>query len=130
MTLDLGFSVNSQKPVKKERIDGIKARKDLASAVKNKGGDGECQARVVDIQTEQMFGCDLDTLYEGTGGKKGDRSTLPAEAQKAYQASDSVTAHAINNMPTQKGTQEAKNSKILKKTEQVNKKLSGFFPWH
>lgn len=129
-TLDLGFTVSSQKPVKKVRVDGIKARDDLEEAIANKGGNRQCQRQVVEIQTQLVFGCSVDEIYEGSGGKKGNRSTLPDEVQKAYITSDTVTAHAINSLPEASGTQEQDNKLIKEQTREVNQKLAGFFPWN
>lgn len=126
----MGFSVSSQKPVKHERIDGVSTRKKLADAIAQKGGNGSGQAQVVEVQTQRIFGCSTKELYDATEANKGDRSTLPAEAQEAYQVSDTLTKHAIDKMPTPRGTQEQKNEKIVREADKVNRQLSGFFPWN
>jgi hypothetical protein len=44
----------------------------------------EGRRKAVVAETQELFDCTIDELYEGTRGKKGARSSLPKKAQKAY----------------------------------------------
>jgi hypothetical protein len=57
--------------------------------------EGRRKAVVTEIQ--ELFDCTIDELYEGTGGNKGDRASLPKEAQKAYLVNETISTHRIND---------------------------------
>ncbi len=68
-----------------------------------------------EAETHQLFGCSTDELYKGTGGKKGDRSTLPAPAQEAYAATEVLAKHALNQVAQDNkgGTQGMKDDRVV-----------------
>ena len=74
----------SQALTKRERVDGATVRRDFNQAVKDSGGDKEAQAKSTVAMTEELFGCKQKTLYEQTGGKAGDRSTLPFIGSESF----------------------------------------------
>jgi len=49
----------------------------------------------VETETQELFDCDTEELYRQTGGRKGDRSSLPKEAQKAYIVSEVRSTHEL-----------------------------------
>ncbi len=88
---------NSQELAQQERVDGAIVNKDFNKAIKDSGGSNTAYGRAVQAETQELFDCDVDQLYKETGGRKGDRSTLPKEAQKAYIVNETLSTHRLNN---------------------------------
>ena len=78
--------------------------------------------------TRSLFDCNTKELYQGTGAKKGDRSTLPNEAQKAYIVGETVATHDLKAKDIQ-GSQQQKNLKIVDSVRDSSQKARGLFPW-
>jgi hypothetical protein len=119
---------SSQTLTKRERVDGATVRRDFNQAVKDSGGDKEAQAKSTVAMTEELFGCKPKTLYEQTGGKVGDRSTLPKEAQKAFIVGETVATHDLKAKEIT-GNQQQKNQQIVDTVSDSGKKARGLFPW-
>jgi hypothetical protein len=66
--------------------------------------------------------------FSVTGAKKGDRSTLPKEAQKAYIVGETVATHDLK-VKDIKGSQQQKNLKIVDSVRDSSQKARGLFPW-
>ncbi len=79
--------------------------------------------------TEELFGCQPEELYDGTGGKRGDRSTLPKEVQKAYIVGETVATHDLHSTTIKGSTQDEKNAEIADTVRQSSKKTRRLFPW-
>jgi hypothetical protein len=75
---------NSTELTRRERVDGATVRNDFTKTIQDKGGDEKAQRDSTEAMTRSLFDCNTQELYQGTGARKGDRSTLPKEAQKAY----------------------------------------------
>lgn len=73
----------------------------------------------------------MDELYEETGGRKGDRSTLPKEAQKAYMVSETLSTHRLNqevrgNNP---GSQQQKDAQVVETVQDTATTVRKWLPW-
>jgi hypothetical protein len=117
-----------QKIVESKRVDGITVLNDFKDSIASKGGDGKTIARAINAETRALFDCEVDELYRETGGKKGDRSTLPKEAQKAYMVSETISTHRINGTEY-KGSQKQKNDAMVEDVEDTAKEARGWFSW-
>jgi general stress protein YciG len=116
------------KPVR-SRVDGATVRKDFTQTIQNKGGDGEAQAQSTEKMTRTIFGCGTKQLYEETQSKKGDRSTLPQDAQTAYIVGETAATHDLKATDID-GNQQQRNQQIVDTVEDSSKKVKGLFPWN
>lgn len=67
-------------------------------------------------------------LYDATGGKRNDRSTLPKEAQKAFIVGETVANHDLN-AKTISGNQARRDELITDSTRESGKKVRRLLPW-
>ena len=81
---------------RRKRVDGATVYKQFSKAVKDSGGSEMAYPRAVTAETQALFDCDVRKLYQATGGKPGDRSTLPIEAQEAYIVNEALSTHELN----------------------------------
>ncbi|MEO0375701.1 MAG: hypothetical protein AAF329_13950 [Cyanobacteria bacterium P01_A01_bin.17] len=121
----------SQSLTRHERVDSATVNKDFTQAIQQAGGSGKAYPRAVRAETERLFDCSVDELYEETGGRKGDRSTLPKEAQKAYMVSETLAAHRLNqdlrgNTP---GSQRQKDAQIVETVKDTASNVRKWLPW-
>jgi hypothetical protein len=114
---------------KGDRVDGASVRKDFTKAIQEKGGDGRGQAKATEAMSQGLFGCRTKQVYEVTGGKSGDRSTLPPEVQKAYLVGETVATHAIRDKDYA-GSQEEINDGIAETVEETTFGIARLFPWN
>ncbi len=119
---------NSVELRSRERVDGATVRNDFTKAIQDKGGDEKAQRDSTEAMTRELFDCNTKELYQGTGAKKGDRSTLPKEAQKAYIVGETVATHDLKAKDI-KGSQQQKNLKIVDSVRDSSQKARGLFPW-
>jgi hypothetical protein len=103
---------NSQDLVQQERVDGAIVNKDFNRVIKDSGGSNSAYGRAVQAETQELFDCDVDQLYQETGGRKGDRSTLPKEAQKGYIVNETLSTHRLKDTDYQ-GSQRQKDNAIV-----------------
>lgn len=68
--------------MQRKRVDGATVNTEFRASVKNAGGSNRVYPRVVETETQELFDCSTDELCAGTGGKKGDRATLPTPAHR------------------------------------------------
>lgn len=120
-------------PVKpsRQRVDNAVVYRQFSDAIADAGGSEFAYSRAVEAETEQLFDCKTRDLYKATGGKRGDRSTLPIEAQAAYQATEIKAwwrlrqggdAHDLR-------TQTEKDQRIIETTRQAAKETRSDAPW-
>jgi hypothetical protein len=119
---------NSTELTKRERVDGATVRNDFTRTIQDKGGDEKAQRDSTEAMTRELFDCNTKELYQGTGSKRGDRSTLPKEAQKAYIVGETVATHDLKAKDI-KGSQPQKNSQIVDSVRSSSQKVRGLFPW-
>jgi alanyl-tRNA synthetase len=79
--------------------------------------------------TQEIFGCMPDELYAETGGKKGDRSTLPQDAQTAYMVGEVAATHRLKETEID-GNQSQRNAQIVDTVQSSSREVKGLFPWN
>ncbi|MEP1075181.1 hypothetical protein NDI52_07215 [Leptolyngbya sp. PL-A3] len=122
---------DSQPLTRHERVDSATVNKDFTKAIKEAGGSDRAYPRAVRAETEQLFGCGVDELYESTGGSKGDRSTLPKEAQKAYMVSETLSAHRLHEevKGNNHGSQRQKDDRVVETVKDTATHVRNWLPW-
>jgi len=85
----------------------------------------------VKAETKELFDCGVDELYEATGGRKGDRSTLPKEAQKAYMVSETLSAHRLNHevRGNNQNSQRQKDDMVVETVKDTATNVRKWLPW-
>ena len=99
--------------------------------MKDAGGSSRAYPRAIRAETQELFDCGVDELYEATGGKKGDRSTLPKEAQKAYMVSETISTHRLNFdvQGNNHGSQRQKDERVVKTVQETATHVRKWLPW-
>ena len=119
---------SSSQPIR-GRVDGAIIRKDFTRAIQEGGGDDQAQANSTAGMTRELFDCEVRDLYRETGGKRGDRTSLPAEAQKAYMVGETVATHDLKQAGKFDGNQQQVNRQIEDTVVDSSKKVRKLFPW-
>jgi hypothetical protein len=114
--------------VQQERVDGAIVNKNFNKAIKDSGGSNTAYGRAVQAETQELFDCDVEQLYQETGGRKGDRSTLPKEAQKAYIVNETLSTHRLNDTDYQ-GSQRQKDNEIVEDVADTARSVRRWLPW-
>lgn len=122
---------DSQPLTQHERVDGATVNKDFNKAIQDSGGSDRAYSRAIRAETQELFDCGVDELYEGTGGKKGDRSSLPKEAQKAYMASETLSTHRLNGdlKDTPSSSQKQRDDEIVETVRDTAEHVRRWLPW-
>ena len=118
----------SQNLPERQRVDGATVRKSFTKAIAEKGGNSKAQRDSTEALTEEVMGCSTKALYEGTGGKRKDRSTLPERAQEALMAGEVVAAHDLRGSSVE-GSQVERNGKIVAVVRGAGRKVRQWMPW-
>ncbi|MEO0759711.1 MAG: hypothetical protein AAFY78_22880 [Cyanobacteria bacterium J06648_16] len=115
----------------RKRVDGATVFKRFTKAIKDNGGDEEAYQQAVVVETQELFGCNLDTLYRETGGKRRRRDTLPQPAQEAYMVNESLTANELERSVggLSGETQQEVNGQIVGIVREQSKKTKRWLPW-
>lgn len=79
--------------------------------------------------TRALFDCEVKDLYRETGAKRGDRSSLPTEAQKAYMVGETVATHDLRQSGQFTGNQQQVNRQIEDTVVDSSRKARKLFPW-
>lgn len=122
---------DSQPLTRHERVDSATVNKDFAKAIQQAGGSNRAYPRAVKAETKELFDCGVDELYEATGGRKGDRSTLPKEAQKAYMVSETLSAHRLNHEVSgnNQNSQRQKDDQVVETVKDTATNVRKWLPW-
>lgn len=131
LELDLGNNnnFNQKLPIKRERVDGAVVNRDFREAIYRKGGDEQCQVDSSVAMSQELFDVNPRQLYQQTGGKPYDRSTLPKEAQKALIVGETVATHELNAKIIDGVSQPQVNVEITDTVRDSAKKVRKLFPW-
>lgn len=113
----------------RRRVDGAMVNRDFRDAIHRNGGSQQVYPKAVIAETEELFDCTVNQLYRATGGKKGDRSTLPEAAQKAYMASEIRATHELQDATMDCETQAAVDGRIVGVTRNAAKETRRWLPW-
>lgn len=111
------------------RVDGVTVRKDFTQTIKAKGGSNRAYGRATARMTEELFGCTTDELYEHTGARAGDRSTLPQDAQTAYVVGEVAATHRLKNTEIA-GNQQQRDEQVVDTVQESSREVKGLFPWN
>jgi hypothetical protein len=95
--------------------------------IKEKGGDGGCQAKATEILTRAVLGCGTKELYEQTGVSRNQRETLPERAQETLMVGEVVATHDLKPQSIS-GNQEHKNEQIIDSVRSSGQKTRKLFP--
>ncbi|NEP61211.1 MAG: hypothetical protein F6K31_30245 [Symploca sp. SIO2G7] len=123
---------NSQELVPpRKRVDGAIVFRRFTQTIKDNGGDDEAYQLSIQAETEELFGCSVRELYEGTGAKRHRRDTLPQPAQEAYMVNESLSANELERLIGTIGgeSQEEVNAQIVGKVRQQSKQTRKWLPW-
>ncbi|OLP16612.1 hypothetical protein BST81_20670 [Leptolyngbya sp. 'hensonii'] len=120
--------LEESKPVR-SRVDGATVRKDFTRTIQDKGGDSRTQAHATERMTRRLFGCGTDELYEETEGRRGDRTTLPQDAQSAYIVGETAATHRLKATDID-GNKRERHQQIIDTVEDASEQVKGIFPWN
>jgi hypothetical protein len=119
---------SSQELTKHERVDGAIVYKDFQQSMLDKKVSAEGRRKAVVVETQELFDCTIDELYKGTRGKKGDRSSLPREAQKAYLVNETIATHRINDSEYS-DSQKQQDDQVVETVRETAEQTRKWFPW-
>lgn len=127
----LNLLEESQPLVQHERVDSATVNKDFNKAIQQAGGSHRAYPRAVRAETQELFDCGVDELYEATRGRKGNRSTLPKEAQKTYMVSETLSTHRLNEeMRRDKhSSQLQKDDEVVEVVKDTANQVRKWLPW-
>ena len=121
---------DNQQLSKRRRVDGAIVNRDFRDAIHGSGGSQKAYPKAVIAETKELFGCELDELYQSTGGKKGNRGTLPEAAQKAYMASEIRATHELGRTEFYDcENPDQVDRKIISTTRAAAKETRKWLPW-
>lgn len=118
-------------PPQRKRVDGATVNRRFNKAIKDSGGSETVYGRAVQAETRELFDCDVRQLYQETGGKRGNRSTLPIEAQEAYIVNETLSAHRLNESRDNdfSNTQEETDARIVETVGHTAHNVRKWLPW-
>lgn len=95
------------------------------------GGYGQVSQEAIVEATREIFDCWVSELYEGTGGKRNDRSTLPQAAQEAYMVNESSSSNELERLIGTIGgeSQDEVNDQIKAVVREQSKQTRRCLPW-
>ncbi|NEQ34200.1 MAG: hypothetical protein F6K04_24970 [Leptolyngbya sp. SIO4C5] len=79
--------------------------------------------------TRSLFGCGTNELYQETKGRRGDRTTLPQDAQSAYIVGETAATHRLKATEIQ-GSKRQKHEQIVDTVADSTEQVKGIFPWN
>lgn len=129
--LDLLESAKELAPQRK-RVDGATVYRRFTQKIKDAGGSDRVYAKTVRAETEALFDCNVEQLYKETGGKQGDRSTLPVEAQEAYIVSEALSTHelAAKQIASSPQSQKVVDQQIVQTVKETATEIRDrWLPW-
>jgi hypothetical protein len=113
-----------------ERVDGAIVNKDFQRAIKEAGGIQITHRIAVERETEELFDCGTDELYQETGGRKGDRSSLPKIVQTTYMANEIRATHELNSVSgSYSHDQDERHVQIVEQVKATSKQTRRWLPW-
>lgn len=115
----------------RKRVDGSIVFRRFTKAIQANGGDEDAYQNSIVAETRELFDCEVDELYRGTGGKRGRRHTLPQAAQEAYMVNESLSANELERLEGTLGgeTQREVNERIQAVVRQQSKQTRKWLLW-
>ncbi len=116
----------------RKRIDSAVVLRRFTKTIKDNGGDQAAYRDSIIAETRELFDCEVDELYQQTGGKPGRRDTLPQPAQEAYMVNESLSANELErHIGTIGGeSQEEVNARIVGVVREQSKQTRKWLPWN
>ena len=114
----------------KHRVDHADVVKDFRDQLKDSGGGPRIYEKAVDAKTRELFGGSVQELYEGVGGKTGDRNTLPHSAQNAYMHNEIDCTQQLKRQGRQPGNQGRRDRTIVNTVRERSKKNKRLWEWN
>ena len=116
----------SQPLPEKRRVDRTDVLKDFQAQIKESGGSQRAYPQAIAAETEELFGESIDSLYNGVGGKRGDRDTLPRSAQKAYMHNEIDCTQQLKRQGRQSGNQGEREARSWARLERPLGRTAAF----
>lgn len=115
----------------RKRVTGAIVFRRFTQTIKDNGGDDEAYQLSIQAETEELFGCSVRELYEGTGARRHRRDTLPQPAQEAYMVNESLSANELERLEGTIGgeSQDEVNAQITGVVRQQAKQTRKWLPW-
>ncbi|EKU96954.1 hypothetical protein Lepto7375DRAFT_0884 [Leptolyngbya sp. PCC 7375] len=115
----------------RKRVDGAIVFRRFTNSIQANGGDEDAYQNSIVEETRELFDCEVDELYQGTGAKRGRRHTLPQAAQEAYMVNESLSANELERLEVSIGgeTQREVNERIQAVVKQQAKQTRKWLPW-
>ena len=115
----------------RKRVDGATVNRRFTKTIKDNGGGPQSYKKAIRAETKELFGCTVRELYEQTGGKFRDRSTLPQPAQEAYMVNESLSANELERMHGTIGgeSQDEVDERIIGVVREQSKQTRKWLPW-
>ncbi|MEM6840102.1 MAG: hypothetical protein AAGE59_36385 [Cyanobacteria bacterium P01_F01_bin.86] len=115
----------------RKRVDGATVFKRFTKTIQANGGDRDAYRFSIEAETNELFDCSVKELYDETGAKRQDRSTLPQPAQEAYMVNESLSANELERLEGTIGgeSQEEVNARITGVVRQQAKQTRKWLPW-
>ncbi|MEM9949787.1 MAG: hypothetical protein AAF810_27455 [Cyanobacteria bacterium P01_D01_bin.36] len=114
-----------------QRLNNAVVYRKFSDAISDAGGSELAYPKAVTAETEELFDCKPRQLYKAVGGKVNDRSTLPLEAQAAYQASEIKAWWRLRQGGEAQDlqTQDEKDRYIVETARRAAKETRDDAPW-
>lgn len=115
----------------RKRVDGAIVFRRFTKAIQANGGDEDAYQNSIVEETRELFDCEVDELYQGTGAKRGRRNTLPQAAQEAYMVNESLSANQLEQLEGTIGgdSQRDVNEHIQSVVKQQSQRTRKWLPW-
>lgn len=115
----------------RKRSTGATVFRKFTDSIQANGGDADAIIDSVTAETEELFGCDVRSLYRVTGAKRNDRSTLPEIVQRSYIANEALSSFDLERMHGTMGGEDQSevNAHIVGRVRDVSKKTRKWLPW-
>ena len=121
---------SSQPLPETHRVDRVDVHHRFKAQIQKSGGSRGLYPRVIETETEELFGCDTDTLYNTVGGKPGNRDTLPPIAQDAYIHNEIDCTQQLKRQGRQPGNQRQRDRTIVNTVRERSKKNKRLWEWN
>jgi hypothetical protein len=113
-----------------ERVDGAIVNKDFQKSVKDASGSDKTYPEVIRVETEELFDCTVEELYAGTNSRKGNRASLPKEAQTAYIANEIRATHELNAASSSYSHDpDERHGQTVEQVKETSKQTRKWLPW-
>lgn len=126
----LSLTGESHSLARHERVDGAIVNKDFQKSVKNASGSDKTYPEVIRVETEELFDCTVEELYASTNSRKGNRSSLPKEAQTAYIANEIRATYELDAASdSYSHDPDERHGQTVEQVKATSKQTRKWLPW-